>query len=544
MTAPDIEPEAQPPETAVTTPPPARPGGTGAALIAAGIFLSRVLAFVREALRARYLGAGAAADAFTAAFRLPNLLQNLFGEAALSASFIPVYARLLDQDEREAGRVAGAVAAVMAVAVAIFVLVGILTAPLLVTIINPGFSSEKKALTVYLAQILFPGSGLFVLSAWCLGILNSHRRFFLSYAAPVAWNLALIGALVVFGPRHDDNRLVVTLAWASVVGALLQFLVQLPLVLRLVPHLRIAFDNSSTHVRTVLRNFTPAFVSRGAGQLGAYIDQFLASFLPNGVPAMLAYGANLYLLPVSLFGMSISAAELPEMARTRGETEEDFVRLRARIVKAARQIAFFIIPSAVAFLALGDVLVAAVFQSGQFRRAETEFTWGILAGSAVGLLAGTLARLYSSTMYALHDTRTPLRYAVTRFAMSALLGVVLALLAPRWLAIDRRWGAAGLTTAGALGSWVEFMLLRRAVRRRVGPVGVPLRDTSRLWGVAILAAAAAIGVRWAVGDGGRFTVALAVVGTFGLVYLGLTYALGVPDAAALVGRVAGRMRRR
>jgi putative peptidoglycan lipid II flippase len=249
--------------------PPARGSGFGAVLIAAGILLSRLLAFVREALRARYLGAGAAADAFSAAFRLPNLLQNLFGEAALSASFIPVYARLLQEDEREAGRVAGAVAAVMALGVAIFVLVGILLAPVLVLIINPGFSEEKKALTVYLARILFPGSGLFVLSAWCLGILNSHGRFFLSYAAPVAWNLALIAALVFFGPRHDDHRLVVTLAWASVLGAFLQFAVQLPFVLRVVPRLRIAFDTRSAHVRTVLRNFTPAFVSRGAGQLGA-----------------------------------------------------------------------------------------------------------------------------------------------------------------------------------------------------------------------------------------------------------------------------------
>jgi putative peptidoglycan lipid II flippase len=526
----------------VPVPPP--PGsGFGAALIAAGILLSRALAFVREALRARYLGAGAAADAFTAAFRLPNLLQNLFGEAALSASFIPVYARLLHEDDAEAGRVAGAVASVMALAVSAFVLVGILLAPVLVTIINPGFSAEKRALTVYVAQILFPGSGLFVMSAWCLGILNSHRRFFLSYAAPVAWNVAMIAALVVFGPRHDDRRLVVTLAWASVVGAFLQFAVQLPLVLRLVPRLRIVFDVASTHVRTVLRNFTPAFVSRGAGQLGAYIDQILASFLPNGVPAMLAYGANLYLLPVSLFGMSISAAELPEMARTRGEMAEDVARLRVRVAAAARRIAFFIVPSAMAFLVLGDVLVAAVFQSGQFRRTETLFTWGILAGSAIGLVAGTLARLYSSTLYALRDTRTPLRYAVARFVTSAALGSVLALLLPRWLGIDQRWGAAGLTTAGAIGAWIEYLLLRSAIRRRVGDVGLPFRYGAILWGAAAVAAAIGLAARGAAADAGRFTIALAVFGAFGSAYLALTYVAKVPETVTLIGRVARRARR-
>jgi putative peptidoglycan lipid II flippase len=524
-------------------PLPPQSSGFGAALIAAGILLSRVLAFVREALRARYLGASAAADAFTAAFRLPNLLQNLFGEAALSASFIPVYARLLHEDEREAGRVAGAIASVMALGVAVFVLLGILFAPVLVAIINPGFSPEKKTLTVYLTRILFPGSGLFVLSAWCLGILNSHRRFFLSYAAPVAWNLALIGALVIFGPRHDDNRLVVTLAWASVVGAVLQFVVQLPLVLRLVPHLRVAIDTASTHVRTVLRNFTPALVSRGAGQLGAYIDQILASFLPNGVPAMLAYAANLYLLPVSLFGMSISAAELPEMARTRGETAEDVARLRERVAGAARRIAFFVVPSAIAFLALGDVLVAAVFQSGQFQRTETVFTWGILAGSAIGLLAGTLARLYSSTLYALRDTRTPLRYALARFATSAVIGAVLAVLVPRWLGVDRRWGAAGLTTAGAIGAWVEFLLLRSEIRRRIGPVGIPARRGALLWGAAALAAAAGVAARLAVADSGRFTAALLVFAAFGLVYVGATHVAGIPEAGMLIGRVTRRGRR-
>jgi len=523
-------------------PPTTRSPGFGAALIAAGILLSRLLAFVREALRARYLGAGAAADAFTAAFRLPNLLQNLFGEAALSASFIPVYARLLADDERDAGRVAGAVGSIMALGTAIFVLVGILLAPVLVSIINPGFEPEKKALTVHLARVLFPGSGLFVMSAWCLGILNSHRRFFLSYAAPVAWNLAMIAALIAFGPRHNDNRLVVLLAWASVVGAFLQFAVQLPLVLRLVPDLRIVLDTASTHVRTVLRNFTPAFVSRGAGQLGAYIDQFLASFLPNGVPAMLAYGANLYLLPVSLFGMSISAAELPEMARTRGETADERAKLRARVAAAARRIAFFIVPSAVAFLAFGDVLVAAVFQSGQFRRVETLFTWGILAGSAVGLLAGTLARLYSSTLYALHDTRTPLRYATVRFAISAAAGALLALPTPRWLGIDQRWGAAGLTAAGALGAWVEFALLRRAIGRRIGAVGLPTRYGTLLWAAAVLAAASATAARLAVDGAGRFTVALAVAGAFGVVYLATAYVGGVPEAAAIIGRLTRRAR--
>src|SRR4051812_27588297 len=194
---------------------------------------------------ARYLGAttGIAADAFMAAFKIPNLLQNLFGEGALSASFIPVYSKLIALDEREeAGRVAGAVAAILALVTSLLVIVGVLLAPYLIPLIAPGFTGAKRELTITLTRILFPGAGLFVLSAWCLGVLNSHRKFFLSYASAVLWNAAMIVALVAFGGREERVSLAITLGWASVVGAGLQLLVQLPTVLRLVPRLRFSAD--------------------------------------------------------------------------------------------------------------------------------------------------------------------------------------------------------------------------------------------------------------------------------------------------------------
>ena len=188
------------------TAPPSRPSvtskprGTGAAaaLVAAGILASRLLGVVRQSLMARYLGAttGIAADAFMAAFKIPNLLQNLFGEGALSASFIPVYTNLLARDQRdEARRVAGAVAAILALVTSVLVLLGVLLAPYLIPVIAPGFTGAKRELTITLTRVLFPGAGLFVLGAWCLGVLNSHRKFFLSYAAPVLWNVAMIAAL-------------------------------------------------------------------------------------------------------------------------------------------------------------------------------------------------------------------------------------------------------------------------------------------------------------------------------------------------------------
>ena len=205
--------------------------------VAAGILLSRLAGLVRLQVFAHYFGLESdAADAFNAAFRIPNFLQNLFGEGALSASFIPVYAALVARGERkDADRVAGAVGALLALVVAVLVLVGVLATPLLIAAIAPGFSGEKRELTIQLVRILFPGAGLLVLSAWCLGVLNSHHRFLLSYTAPVMWNAAMIATLVIFGASSSLPRLAVFLSWGSIAGSFVQFAVQVPVVLRVAP---------------------------------------------------------------------------------------------------------------------------------------------------------------------------------------------------------------------------------------------------------------------------------------------------------------------
>src|SRR5947199_543894 len=205
-----------------------------AVLVAAGMLCSRLAGLVRTRVFSHYFGLQSdSADAFNAAFRIPNFLQNLFGEGALSGSFIPVYAALVARGERrEADRVAGAVASLLALVVSALVLVGVVATPLLISVIAPGFTGDKRALTIALVRILFPGAGLLVLSAWCLGVLNSHQRFLLSYAAPVMWNVAMIATLVAFGGREPLPDLAITLAWGSVVGSALQFGVQVPVVFR------------------------------------------------------------------------------------------------------------------------------------------------------------------------------------------------------------------------------------------------------------------------------------------------------------------------
>ncbi|RPI55220.1 MAG: murein biosynthesis integral membrane protein MurJ [Acidobacteria bacterium] len=510
------------------------------ALVALGILCSRLTGFIRQRVFAHYFGLQSdAADAFMAAFRIPNFLQNLFGEGALSASFIPVYAALVARDEREqATRVAGAVAALLALVTSVLVLAGVLATPLLVTLIAPGFRGDKRELTITLVRILFPGAGLLVLSAWCLGILNSHRRFLLSYIAPVIWNVSMIVTLLWWGAVTPLPRLAVLLAWGAVVGSTLQMLVQLPTVFALVPNLRFRLEVSE-HVRTTVRNFAPVFVSRGVVQISAYIDEVLASLLPTGAVTGLANAQLLYTLPASLFGLSVSAAALPEMAGAVGL--DDLRLVRERLNSGLRQIAFFVVPSAVAFLTLGDVVAAAIFQTGRFTSNDAVYVWAILAGFSFGLLATTLARLYSSTYYALRDTRTPLRYALVHVGVATALGYFAAIVLPPMLGIDARWGTAGLTAAASAAGWTELMLLRRSLNTRIGHTGLPLSLSMRLWAAAFIASAVGWAVKLALPPLHPVVTAGLIFLPFVSVYLGMTVALGVEAARRVVQRIRARL---
>jgi putative peptidoglycan lipid II flippase len=234
--------------------------------------------------------------------------------------------------------------------------------------------------------------------------------------------------------------------------------------------------------------------------------------------------------------MSIAAAELPTMSGEAAADAGGYEALRRRLDSGLRRIAFFVIPSAMAFLVLGDVVAGAIYQSGAFTRGMTVYVWGILAGSAVGLLASTMGRLYASTFYAMQDTRTPLRFALLRVALTIGLGYLFALPLPRALGVEARWGAAGLTASAGIAGWIEFLLLRRALNRRIGPTGLPAAVALRLWGGAGLGAGAAWALRAALPAGIHpIAGAVGLLGVFGVVYLGVTAAMGIPEARRLGG---------
>jgi putative peptidoglycan lipid II flippase len=511
-------------------------------LVGAGILTSRLMGFVRLRAFAHYFGLESnAADAFNAGFRICNVLNNLLGEGAFSASFIPVYASLVARgDHRTADRVAGAVGALLALLVAVLVLIGLLGAPLLTSVLAPGFTGAKRDLTVTIVRVLFPGAGLLVLSAWCLGVLNSHHRFLLSYSAPALWNAAMIATLVVFGPTTEPPRLAVLLAWGSVVGSLLQVGVQAVAVLMVAPGVRVDTSAASEHVRSVLRNFFPALVSRGVVQISSFVDVLIATLLPTGAVTGLANAQLIHSLPVSLFGISVAAAELPVMAGEASPDQAGADAIRVRLNAALRRVAFFVVPSAVAFLALGDVVAGAILQSGRFMAADSMYVWAILAGSGFGLLASTMGRLYSSAYFAFRDTTSPLRYAVVRVVLALVLGLFFALRLPGWLGIPPRWGAAGLTASAGLAAWVEMLLLRARLNGRIGPTGLPVGYAFGLWGAAIVAAAAAWAIKLLLPPLHPMLTALPVLGGYGAIFLLLAIALRIPEASRALARVGGR----
>lgn len=498
----------------------------GAAWVGAGIFLSRLTGFVRDRVFAHFFGTSDFADAWRAALRMPNVLQNLLGEGTLSASFIPVYVEFLEEGrEEEAGRFAGAALGILTVAAAGLALFGVLLAPVLVRLFFWEWDPAKQALTTTLVRILFPMTGVLVISAWALGILNSHRRFFVSYVAPVFWNLAMIATLLGFGVylAFDLRSLVVALAWGALVGGALQFGVQVPFVMGHLRGFRLSLGRDVEGVDEAVRNFGPVVAARGVVNLSGWVDLILAAQLVDGAVAVMGYAQTFYVLPISLFGMSVAASELPELSRMRAEDKRVLAR---RVSTALRRVSYFLIPSVLGYVALGDVAVAALFETGAFGPAQSLITWGVLGAYSLGLMASARSRVLSSAFYALRDTRTPARVAYVRVIVSAAVGLALMFPLDAFGFQRLRLGAAGLALGASVGAWLEYGLLRRALGGYIGEHG-PGRDRIlKMFLAGALATAAGVGLQVALPAAHPAVLALETLIPFGVVYLAVSHLLG------------------
>ena len=501
--------------------------GRLATRVAAGILLTRLLGFARERVFAHYFGSTPAADAFRAALKIPNVIRNLLGEGTLSASFIPVYAGLLARGDGEGARkLAGVIASLLTVLTATAALAGIGLAPIITDIAAPGFSGATRDLTVTLVAIMFPMSGITILSAWCLGVLNTHRRFFLSYAAPALWNVAQIATLVAAGAYLAGASLAVALAWGALGGSVLQLLAQLPAALRLAGRLRWSLDRDTPGVRQVIRTWLPVVFGAGVAQVSSIIDTQLGSLLGTGAVATLGYAQLLAVLPVSLFGVSVAAATLPELARD--AVAADRAALNSRIAEGGRRVMFFILPSAAALAVLGTPLVGALFETGQFSADDTAVVAAVLAAYAVGLPGQASVKLLASGFYGLGDTRSPVRAATVSMIVSAALAALLM----RWL------GAAGIALGASAGAYVNLVMNARGLSRRLGPL---VTGGAVRWFVVSAAgsgaaAAAGAGMTRLMATWHHVAVATAACLAFAGVYGAGTLLLRHPDALRLARR--------
>ena len=268
--------------------------------------------------------------------------------------------------------------------------------------------------------------------------------------------------------------------------------------------------------------------------MSAYIDQVLASYLGPASVAAMAYAQTIYTLPVSLFGMAIAAAALTEMSRTTGTEEKVVQELEARLTSGIRRMAFFVVPSAVAFVVLGDVVTATLFQTGHFGRSDSHFVWFVLAGSAVGLVATTQSRLFVSTFWALGNTKTPLRIACFRVALTAVFGLIAVFPLRSIFELDVIYCSAALTASAGVAGWIEFLMLRYALASKIGRFDLAGRMISALWGIALASAAAAFGVKLLLPGLQVVIRGIAVLGVYGLLYISGAAAARIPEAAEAI----------
>jgi putative peptidoglycan lipid II flippase len=365
----------------------------------------------------------------------------------------------------------------------------VLLAPWITEFLMAASDEQTRELTTKLVRILFPMSGVLIIGAWFLGVLNSHGRFFLPFVAPAIWNITQVAGLLL-AARLGSDRLAEALAWSALMGAVLQVAVQIPLARRLSGVGTPSLEFSHEPVRRVGRNTLPVISSQGVLQISSLVDIMLASLAGPGAMAALGYSQRLAYLPISLFGISVAAAALPAMSRlSRAEL------LRERLVGNWLQVLFFVLPAAIVLLMFGDLVVGLVYQRGEFSSDSSDLVAAVLAAYAVGLVAASSIKLFAAGFHAMQDTTTPMRIAVVSVLVAVGISVLLTVTFRR--AGIGSYSAIGIALGSAAGSWTNLVLLWALLGRRLDGLfsGDTLRRVLRIGVAAVGAAAAGFAVR-------------------------------------------------
>jgi putative peptidoglycan lipid II flippase len=431
-----------------------------AGIIGLATLISRFLGYVRDMVLASFFGAGMVADAFIAAFRIPNLLRRLFGEGSLSIAFIPVFTEIMIKGDKADGhRLAVSALKLLIVVLSLITIIGIMAAPLIIKMIAPGFADEpeKMALTIILTRLMFPYLIMIGTVALCMGILNVLGHFAAPALAPVLLNLSMISA--VFGVSlFSDSQTVRVLALAGgvLLGGVLQLALQLPFLAR--HGIRFWKRSGLWHpaMKKVGVMLLPTIFGAAVYQINILVGTLLASLLAEGSVSYLYYADRLVQFPLGIFGQATATAVLPSLSRQ--AAGNDYTGLADTFGHAMSLVLFITIPAMVGLIVLREPIVALLFQRGAFDEQATRLTSMALLYYVLGLWAFSAVRIVVSVFYALKDTRTPVITATISIATNLALGMVL--MGPL--------KHGGLALATSMASMLNLVLMVCLLRKKMG----------------------------------------------------------------------------
>ncbi len=509
-----------------------------AGVISAATFLSRVLGLVREQVFAAQFGAGFAVDAFQVAFRVPNLLRDLFAEGAMSAAFVPTLSRAQERDGPEAAlRLANLVINFLLVVVSAICVVGILAAPWIVRVLAPGFAAVpgKLELTTLMTRIMTPFLVLVSTAAAVMGFLNTRRIFFIPAVAPAMLNLALIASGFLIAPLCPRFGLepIVGMAFGALLGGLGQLLIQVPALRAQGYRWRPAVSFRDPDVLRMVSLMTPAAVGIAAVQVNNFVSTFLASMLVEGSVSWLNYAYRLMQLPIGLFGVAVATVTLAEVARH--AAQKNIAGLKETLSFSLRLVFLLTLPATLVLIALAKPIVALLYQHGKFDASDTVETAKALWAYAVGLAAFSGVRVMVPAFYSLGMARIPVMISFISIGTTVALNFLL--MGPM--------RHAGLALATSIGSVLNFALLFGMLRSRIGGIG----GRRLAFSAAKIAAAAALagGVAWFTagavegvtgldGLAARLAVVGAGLAAAAVVFVGSATILRVEELQRLLGR--------
>jgi putative peptidoglycan lipid II flippase len=474
---------------------PARPSvARSARTVSLAVLGSRVLGLVREQVLASLFGASLQFDAFVTAFRIPNLLRDLFAEGALSAAFVTTFSQKLEAEgDRAAWRLANLVLNALLIVLSLITLAGILAAPWLVRLIAPGFESipGKTELTVTLTRIMFPFLLMVAMAALAMGMLNAKHRFGVPASASMMFNVGSIlggvGLAYLFTPGFEPrDRAMRCMAVGTLIGGAAQWLIQVPSLRAVGYRYELLLNWRDPGFQRVVKLIGPAVLGASAVQINVFVDNWFASFFGNGAVTFLNCAFRLMQFPIGVFGVAIGVATLPTVSAhiARG----DVVEFRKTLGRSIRLAFFLCIPAACGLAVLATPIISVIYQHGRFDTAATAQTAWCVRAFAVGLAGYAAIKVIAPTFYAFGDARTPMYVAILSIIVNAGLD---------WLfAIQFNWRTAGLALSTSCVALTNFFLLLALMRRRIERVEASalLQSLVRIGLASAVMGAAAYGV--------------------------------------------------